>query len=175
MKAIAILLITTTLVFQNAVGQKVGIGNPNPQYELDVNGNSASNNQVSVIPLWQGGSTYVMSNTTGQDLSNCHSAIDPTLYSANGNIEVKLVIRITATTATLNNFQLRAHNGSIETYPILFTDAWSYSNPQSGVIAISPWKSWSAGIIPLEIHLFGWVDAGTTDFVSAYLMIRPKR
>ncbi|MEP7164242.1 MAG: hypothetical protein ABI741_06090 [Ferruginibacter sp.] len=163
------------LLFQNAVAQKVGIGNPNPQYELDVNGNSASNNQVSIIPLWQGGSTYAMSNTLGQDLSNCHAAIDPTLYSTDGNIEVKLVIRITATTATINNFQLRAHNGSVETYPILFSDAWSYSNPQSGIIAISPWKSWAAGTIPLEIHLFGWVDAGTTDFVSAYLMIRPKR
>ena len=175
MKTRILLPLILFLFFQNAIGQKVGIGNPNPQYELDVNGNSASNNQVSIIPLWQGVSAYVMTNTTGQDLNNCHSAIDPTLYSANGNIEVRLVVRITATTATLNNFQLRAHNGLVETYPILFSDAWSYTNPQSGIIAISPWKNWTAGTIPQELHLFGWVDAGSTDFVSAYLVVRPKR
>lgn len=170
-----ILTFILIFLFQTATAQKVGIGNNNPQYELDVTGNSASNNQVSIIPLWQGGSTYVMINTMGQDLSNCQSAIDPTLYSADGNIEVKLVIRITSSTATVNNFQLRAHNGITETFPILFTDAWSYTNPQSGIIAISPWKSWQAGLLPLQLHLFGWVDAGATNFVSAYLVIRPKR
>lgn len=158
-----------------AFSQKVGIGNPNPQYELDVNGNSAANNQVSIIPLWQGGSEYVMNNTFGQDLSNCHTAIDPTLYSQDGNIEVKLIIRITGTTATANNFQLRGHNGLIESFPIVFSDSWSYSNPQTGIIAISPWKSWAAGTIPQEVHLFGWVDAGSTNFISAYLVIRPKQ
>ena len=175
MKIKILLSLMALLLIKNLSAQKVGINNPTPQYELDVNGNSASNNQVSIIPLWQGGSAYVMANTTGQDLSNCHSAIDPTLYSTNGNIEVKLVVRITTTTATLNNFQLRTHNGTLETFPILFSDAWSYSNPQTGIIAISPWKSWAAGTVPLEIHLFGWVDAGQTEFVSAYLMVRPKR
>ena len=175
MKTRILLSLITILLIQNVIGQKVGIGNTNPQYELDVTGSSASDNQVSIIPLWQGASAYVMSNTTGQDLSNCESAIDPTIYSPDGNIEVKLVIRIRSTTATTNNFQLRAHNGTTESYPILFTDAWVYSTPQSGIIAISPWKSWAADTTPLEIHLFGWVDTGVTEFFSAYLMIRPKR
>ncbi len=175
MKKKILLPLISFLLFQNAIGQKVGIGNPNPQYELDVNGNSASNNQVSVIPLWQGGSAYAMFNTSGQDLSNCEAAIDPLLYSADGNIEVKLVIRITSSTAVVNKFQLRTHNGITQTFPIVFSDAWTSVNPQSGIIMTSPWKSWSAGTTPQEVHLFGWVDIGTTNFNSAYLMIRPKR
>lgn len=175
MKNRILIWLITILLIQNLSAQKVGIGNPNPQYELDINGNSASNNQVSVIPLWQGGSAYSMFNTTGQDLSNCEAAIDPTLYNSDGNIEVKLVIRITSSTAAVNNFQLRSHNGIIQSFPIVFSDAWTFTNPQSGIIAISPWKSWAAGTIPQEVHLFGWVDAGTTNFNSAYLMIRPKR
>ncbi|MEO6490629.1 MAG: hypothetical protein ABIO04_11870 [Ferruginibacter sp.] len=170
-----ILIILLIVTVNSASAQKVGINNPNPQYELDVTGNSASNNQVSIIPLWQGGSEYVMANTAGQDLSNCQTAIDPTLYSTDGNIEIKLVVRITSSTATVINFQLRAHNGLTESFPIVFSDAWSYTNPQSGIIAISPWKSWSAGTTPLQLHLFGWVDAGSANFVSAYIVIRPKR
>lgn len=175
MKTRIVLVLAAMFFVQANFAQKVGIGNPNPQYELDVNGNSASNNQVSIIPLWQAGSAYVMSNTSGQDLSNCESAIDPVLYSNDGNIEVKLVIRVSSTTATTNNFQLRAHNGTLENYPIVFSDAWVYTNTQSGLVVTSPWKSWAAGLTPLEIHLFGWVDAGSTNFVSAYLMVRPKR
>ncbi len=175
MKTRILLSLLGILLAQINFAQKVGIGNPNPQYELDVNGNSASNNQVSIIPLWQAGSAYVMSNTSGQDLSNCQSAIDPTLYTSDGNIEVKVVIRITSTSASVNNFQLRAHNGIAETFPIVFSDAWVYTNTQTGIVAVSPWKSWAAGTTPLETHLFGWVDAGSTNFVSAYLMVRPKR
>lgn len=155
--------------------QKVGINNANPQYDLDVNGYAASSNQVAIIPLWQNGVAYVMSNTTGADLNNCESAIDPSIFSSDGNIDVRLVIRIQSTTAITNNFQLRAHNGNAESYPIIFSDAWFYHATQSGMIAISPWKQWNAGTIPQELHLNGWVDSGSTSIVSAYLMVRPRR
>jgi hypothetical protein len=155
--------------------QNVGVDIENPAYKLDVNGYSGSDNQVSIIPLWQAGNNYTMSNTSGSDLFNCESAIDPTAYDANGDIEVKLVIRITSTSAGTNNFQLRTHDGTDESYPIVSSDGWVFSNTQSGVVAVSPWKDWSAGTNFHELHLFGWVDAGSTNFNSAYLMVRPNR
>ena len=169
------LLIIVLLSIEYSFGQKVGIGITNPQYELDVNGKSASDNQVSIIPLWQSGSNYVMSNTSGMDLVNVGSGIDPTIYSSTGDLDVKLVIRISSSTAGTNNFQLRAHNGTTEFFPILNTDSWTFANTQSGKVAVSPWKNWAAGINACEIHLFGWLDAGNTNISSVYLMIRPKR
>lgn len=156
-------------------GQNVGIGTTTPNYKLDVNGNSASDNQVSIIPLWQAGSNYTMSNTTGADLSNCETGIIPTAYHTNGDIEVQLVIRITSSSASTNNFQLRTHDGTTQSFPIVNTDSWTFSTTQSGMVAVSGWKDWAAGTNFHEVHLFGWVDAGSTNFNSAYLMIRPNR
>ena len=174
MKKIAIALFV--LFSSGAISaQKVGVNNSNPQYDLDVKGFSASSNQVTVIPLWQNGASYVMLNISGADLNNCESAIDPTIFSADGNIEVRLVIRIQSTSANINNFQLRAHNGVTESYPIINSDAWVYYTTQTGYVAISPWKLWAAGTVPQEVHLYGWVDTGSTNFVSAYLMVRPRR
>lgn len=159
----------------NLQAQNVGVDKENPAYKLDVNGYSGSDNQVSIIPIWQAGSNYTMNNTSGSDLSNCESAIDPTAYDASGDIEVKLVVRITSTTAGVNNFQLRTHDGITESYPIVNTDSWAFSSVQSGIIAVSPWKDWAAGTNFHELHLFGWVDAGSTNINSVYLMVRPNR
>lgn len=174
MKSIVIGLLLLTTGFLS-YSQKVGINNSNPVYDLDVNGYSASSNQVAVIPLWQNGVVYNMFNTVGADLNNCESALDPTLFSADGNIEVKLVVRIQNSSAGVNNFQLRTHNGTTESFPIVNTDSWTYASTQTGLVAISPWKQWDAGTNVHEIHLYGWVDAGNTDIISAYLMVRPRR
>lgn len=103
------------------------------------------------------------------------TGIDPTIYDASGNVEVKLVIRITSNSAGLNIFQLRTHDGTIEQLPILSTDSWTFAYPQSGIVAVSEWRDWSGGTNVHEIHLFGWVDAGTTKLNSAYLMICQNR
>lgn len=144
-------------------------------YRLDVRDYSASTNQVSTISLWQAGSGYVMGNTSGQDLSNCEAGIDPTVYNPAGNIDVKLVIRITNTTAANNNFQLRTHDGTTQTFPIVSTDAWTFAATQTGFVAVSPWKNWAAGTNFAELHLFGWVSSGSTTFNSAYLLVRPHQ
>ena len=85
------------------------------------------------------------------------------------------MIRITSSSAGSNNFQLRTHDGTTEGYPIVSTDAWIFSSVQSGFIAVSPWKDWAAGTKLHELHLFGWLDAGETNFNSVYLMVRPNR
>jgi len=154
---------------------RVGINTSSPNLSLAVNGDATARNYITVIPLWQAGSAYSMSNTSGQDLSNCEAGFEPALFEASGNIEVKLVIRVTSGTETNTEFQLRAHNGSTQSWPIVNTDSWSWGATQSGNVVTSPWKSWSAGTNAQEIHLYGWVASGTTQFNSAYLLVRPAQ
>lgn len=168
-----------TLLLVDASQDRVGIKTGNPQYDLDVRGFANAYNQISTIPLWQG-SLYNMNNTSGQDLSNCQSAIQPDLYAPGGNIEVKLVVRIPSPTAGTTNFQLRAHDGITSLpggdFPITNAAAdWTYASTQNGEVAISDWKDWNAGTNAFEIHLFGWVSGGTTGFNSAYLLVRPQQ
>lgn len=129
---------------------------------------------VTTIPLWQAGSSYNMSNTSGADLSNCETGMDPTKFDEDGDLQVALVIRITSTSAGTTNFQLRAHDGTTEIYPIVNTDSWTYTSTQYGLVATSEWKDFLAGTNAHQLHLFGWVDSGATNFNSAYLMVRPK-
>ncbi len=155
-------------------GGNLGVGTTSPDYKLEVSGNAAANNIVSTIPLWQGGE-FTMTNTSGQDLSNCESALIPIIYATNGSVDVKLVIRIKSTTAGSNSFQLRTHNGTTESYPIVSTDSWTWTTVQSGFVVESEWKSFAAGTTAMEAHLFGWIDSGQTKFNSVYLLVRPHQ
>lgn len=128
---------------------------------------------ISSIPLWQAGAPYVMNNLPGQDLVNCESGLIPTVYAPDGELQVKLVVRVSANSAGSSNFQIRAHNGTTEVFPIVFGDM-TWTAVQTGWIAESDWKDFSAGLTPWEVHLFGWVDSGATEFTSAYLLIQPK-
>ena len=154
----------------------VGIGTTSPKYKLDVNGFMAATNQISIIPLWTA-SNYHMDNKDGQDLSNCESGFEPSLYSPTGDVQVKLVIRVTSASGT-NNFQLHAHDISNEAYPIAYNDTWTWASTNSGWVVSSQWKDWSAGTNAWEVHLFGWTSSNTddhADFNSAYLLVRPKQ
>ncbi len=128
---------------------------------------------MGTIPLWQAGAPYVMNNIAGQDLFNCESGLIPTMYSIDGEVQVKLVVRVSANTAGSSNFQIRAHDGTTEVYPITFGDM-TWNAVQTGWVVESDWKDFSAAVNPWEIHLYGWVDSGSTDFTSAYLMVRSK-
>jgi len=131
-----------------------------------------SPNMIYTIPLRQ--TPYTMSNEAGADLTDCESGIDPDLFDPRGEIQVKLVIRVTSATGT-NNFQLRAHNGTTEVYPIVSGDAWTWASTQTGCVVSSPWKDWSGGVSNgWEIHLYGWQSGGGCTFSNAYLLIRPK-
>ncbi len=151
----------------------VGIGTSTPAMKLDIRGFAAATNIVSVIPLWQAGSSYSMTNTSGQNLSNCESGFEPSLYEIGGNVQVKLVLRITSASGN-NYFQLRALNGTDDVYPITNSDTWTWTATQSGWVTESQWKNWNAGTNAWEVHLYGWTD-GNADFNSAYLLVRPQQ
>ncbi|MCF6183792.1 MAG: hypothetical protein L3J56_04040, partial [Bacteroidales bacterium] len=149
--------------------------------KLDVRGFAAATNMVSTIPLWQAGNEYDVTNTTFQDLSNCEAGFEPSIYEPNGNIEVKLVIRLTEATGTGNEFQLTAQywNGSsvINNTPISNSDSWTWgqtNNSPYQATLTSEWKTWNAGTNAWELHLNG--TKGTSlKFNSAYLLVRPKQ
>lgn len=126
---------------------------------------------VSTIPLWQGGHSATIGNTSGEDLQSYESALIPTVYQADGKLQVKLVVRLKEVTGTAY-LQIRTHNGTTETYPIVYSDM-SYTPVQSGQVGESSWKDFDAGTSPLEVHLFGWVSSGgSMMFDSAYLLVR---
>ena len=131
---------------------------------------------MSVIPLFQGGSTFTI-NTVGTnavDLLNCESALVPTVYEPMGNIEVKLVVRVVASTAGAIDFQLRAHNGTSEMFPIVPGDMSSQA-VQVGSVFQSTWKDFAAGTSLYQLNLMGVVDANSASFNSAYLLVRPDQ
>jgi len=130
----------------------------------------ASRGAVTYLTLWKGeGGAYGMSNTSGQDLSNCYLAFDPAWLSYNGKVEVKLMIYVESQGGTYN-FQL--HNTTDNTYPIVNSDS-NMSGTATGWIE-SPWKTMDDGTGLKNLQLFGWVDAGTTNFRPAVLVIRAK-
>ncbi|MGS2726957.1 hypothetical protein ACU8DI_10145 [Psychroserpens sp. BH13MA-6] len=130
-------------------------------------------NPVSVIPLFSGSSENLPS-LSGADVPNMDGALEPAIYNATGNIEIKLVIRYINATGT-NNLQLRVHDGTTETFPIVFGDAWTYSSTQTGGVATSPWKTFNAGTNAHEVHVHGWSNFGAgMTIVNAYLLVRSQ-
>lgn len=163
----------------------VGIGTSSPTIKLDIRGFAAASNIISVVPLWQAGSEYNVTNTTFQNLSNCEAGFEPAIYKQNGNVEVKLIINLSSSIGNGNEFQLTAQywNGSslISATPILNSDSWTWGQtndtPYQAVLT-SEWKNWNAGTNAWKINLNGKKssDGGSElKFNSAYLLVRPTQ
>ncbi|NOZ34347.1 MAG: hypothetical protein GXO80_03495 [Chlorobi bacterium] len=163
----------------------VGIGTSNPTMKLDVRGFATTSNMVSSVMLWQAANEYDVTNTTFQDLSNCETGFEPSVYEQNGDVEIKLIINLTASVGTGNEFQLTAQywNGSsvVSTTLISNTDSWTWgqtNNVPYQAVVTSQWKTWNAGTHAWQIHLNGKksTDSGSSlKFNSAYVLIRPKQ
>lgn len=157
-------------------GDKVGIGKSNPSNTVDVNGYIAADNFFTIIPLYKGTGFTINNNAPAIDVPNCESGINPVIFEKNGNLQVKMIIRATNKLGT-NNFQLRAHNGTTEVFPIVSTDTWTWACTGGGDTVTSPWKDWNAGTSPFEIHLNAFSE-NSGDFVdvnAVYLVIRSKQ
>ena len=158
------------------LSDSVGIGTSSPSGKTDVRGYMAANNFFTIIPLWKG-TTYTINNNSAADVPNCETGIIPGLFEKNGNLQVKLIIRATSKSGTNNNFQLRVHNGTNESYPIVNTDTWTWGSTGGGETVTSPWKDWNAGTSPYEIHLNAWAQ-NSGDYVTinaVYLVVRSKQ
>jgi len=126
---------------------------------------------ATTIPLWNSetGTGYAMSNSTGQDLTNCEAGFIPTTVSSSGSLLIKVVMMVTSASGT-NNFELRA---GTSTFPIENTDTWTWTPVSGGWVVESEWKSWSAGTSPYKLNLFGWQSGGGCTFTNAYVLVKP--
>jgi len=116
-----------------------------------------------------------VTNTSGADVSGYDAALEPIFFNKNGKLQVKLIIRYSAISGTVN-FQLRAHDNLSEKWPITNTDFGIFATTQTGGVVTSDWKTWDAGNNAHEIHLFAWVN-NSGDYVtieSAYLLVRSQ-
>lgn len=116
-----------------------------------------------------------VTNTAGADVTGYDAALEPIFFNKNGKLQVKLIIRYSAISGTVN-FQLRAYDNLSEKWPITNTDFGIFATTQTGGVATSDWKSWDAGTNAHEIHLFAWVNT-SGDYVtieSAYLLVRSQ-
>ncbi len=164
-----------TDIYSAFSGDKVGIGTNTPNADIDIIGYLSALNNFTVIPLWKG-LTYTINNNSPADVPDCESGIIPELFGLNGNIQVKMIIRATARSG-INHFQLRAHNGISEIYPIITGDSWTWAYTGGGETVTSPWKDWNAGTTPFEIHLNAWSE-NSGDYVTinaVYIVIREKQ
>ncbi|WP_369994054.1 hypothetical protein [Winogradskyella sp.] len=135
-------------------------------------------NPVSSIPIYSSGNYDMNHGTSGIDLNTMDSSIEPSIYNASGNIQIKLVIRYTNALGT-NNFQIRAHDGLAESFPITNASGWTFAATQNGGVATSDWVNWSAGTNAHEIHVFGWNNTNNpaSDSITinnAYLLVRSQ-
>lgn len=135
-------------------------------------------NPISSIPVYSNGNYNMNHGTGGIDLSSMDSSLEPSIYNAAGNIQVKLVIRYTNALGT-NNFQLRAHDGTTETFPITNASGWTFAATQNGGVATSAWVDWNAGTNAQEIHVFGWSNSNnpasdSITIINAYLLVRSQ-
>ncbi len=157
-------------------GDNIGLGTSNPITELDVRGYIGASNFFTIIPLYKGTGFTVNNNAPSVDVPNCETVINPTVFEKNGNLQVKMIIRATNKLGT-NHLQLRAHNGTTETFPIVNTDTWTWAWTGGGHTVTSPWKNWNAGTIPFEIHLnaFSQNSGDFVDINAVYLVIRSQQ
>lgn len=147
--------------------------------QTDGSGNLSwvDNRPISSIPIYAQHDAigYVVNNTAGQDLGLMDSAIEPSVYNTSGNIQVKLVVRYNAKSATTVNFQLRAYDGGpTDVYPITNSSGWNFATTNTstgGGIAASDWINWNAGTNAYEIHVNAWVDNNSITIANAYLLV----
>ena len=155
-------------------------GTANQIMQTDANGvvTWEDNRPVSTINLYSN-ATYDMSHGTGGiDLIPMDAGFEPSVYEPSGRVQVKMVIRYYSAIGT-NNFQLRAHDGTTETYPITNASGWTFATTQSGGVATSDWVNWNAGTNAHQIHVFGWNNSNDPlmdrIFIrNAYLLVRSQ-
>jgi hypothetical protein len=139
-----------------------------------------SNDSSSIVSnsLYAADASYLLTSIAAIDLPGFETSIIPTLYNSVGNIQIKVIVRYTAkAVGSLEEFRLRAHDGTTQSFPITFppTFTWTTTATQSGGVVTSDWKNWNAGTLPLELHLQGRTSAGGSMTIqNVYILIKSQ-
>jgi len=139
-------------------------------------GYTTATNQVSTINLYSAAEYNVM-NTTMQNLTYMEAGFDPTLYNQLGNVQVKVVVRVTSSGPSGNEFQLTAQNASGTTTVISNSDTWTWTETDTTnhkYIVTTDWKTWAAGANMLELHLQGKTGS-SLKIDNVYIVVRPMQ
>ncbi len=144
-------------------------------------GDVTARNYVTTIPFLAGTEVTNNTGTTFSNVVNVGSVIDPTIFNKLGNVEVKLVIRVTSITNNKNNhmFRLKAYhtNPATNEYPIVATDfTWTAIGAGKFMVS-SSWKQWSAGtsIWDLILQMKNTDTSPEVKFDNVYLLVRPAQ
>ena len=132
----------------------------------------------TAISLWNTAPPYEMSNTTGQDLSNCDAPFNAGDYNES-SFEMKCLVFITNNTAPTVNFQLyyeRNTGSGITNNLAINNTSWTYTTfDGSTAIFESPVTTVNLSANePYRFKLHGWCPSGgQCDFNNAYFWARP--
>ena len=139
----------------------------------NVSWRDANNSAIVSLTLFATNTTYNLTSSTTTLIPGVESGIVPSIYDTNGNLQVKLVIRYTASTG-ISQFRLRARDGLNTIFPITFTDAKTFTGTTTGGIAQSGWLNWNAGnITPYELALQA-STTGNFTIENVYLLVRAQ-
>ena len=111
---------------------------------------------------------------TNVDIPGYDSVILPTEYHPTGELQLKLVVRLSAYTAGVE-FRIRAHDGTTGVNATNFVNVQTYTATNVGGVLTTDWIDWSAGTVPQEIKVQGRTENGETFTVtSAYVLIKSQ-
>ncbi len=143
---------------------------------------SAALRNTSSFPLWTS-SEYELNAVANSsqpgndhDLSNVTTVIFPEEFNTTGNIQVRVVVRVTS--GQINaRFQLKSYDSSNTSSYIMTTTDISETFIGFGSVFNSDWVDYNAGIGPKRIQLTGFKNNPNGDdikFNSAYLEVRSQ-
>ncbi len=145
-------------------------------------GDVTARNYVTTIPLLVA-QEVTRTNDSFQDEDHIGSVFDPTIFNKLGNVEVKLVIRVTARDGQNSDhkFKLHAKKSGVNEYPITQAGGsgnttWTYENLGGTRMYYSEWKSWSAGTDMWNLILSTKnINSNQIKFDNVYLLVRPAQ
>ena len=121
--------------------------------------------------------TFNASDSQPRTLNKFDTAVLPDLYNANGDLRIKLIIRIKSISDT-SKFKFRIKATDISgnsTNPIGFNTNQNYTTTGTGGVWESNWRNWDAGTDPYKIVLQMKVETGgSIEISNAYILLKSQ-
>lgn len=140
--------------------------------------NQVNNSNITVIPVYAANATELMNYPAFANVIGCRSGVIPSLFNLTGNVQVKLMIRYTASTGNISDCQMRlvANDGVTTNNIITEANGWTNTPTSIGGIYSSDWVNWNASLNPYQINLRAQTISPTSDITIAnvYVMIKSQ-